>query len=68
MSQPPIEEESPVILGWADAPVSGDRVDLHEGPIVAGDPEGARVEVTETGVRAYDSAGVETASIAGEGG
>lgn len=62
------EPDAPVILGWGDAPVSGDRVDLHEGPIVAGDPEGARVEVTEAGLRAYDSAGVETASIAGEGG
>ena len=62
------EPDAPVILGWGDAPVAGDRVDLHEGPIVAGDPEGARVEVTEAGLRAYDSAGVETASIAGEGG
>ena len=62
------EPDAPVILGWGDAPVSGDRVDLHEGPIVAGDPEGARVEVTETGLRAYDSTGTETASIAGEGG
>ena len=63
-----IDPDNPPIPGWKDAPVSGGRVDLHEGPIVAGDPVGARVEVTETGLRAYDSTGTETASIAGEGG
>ena len=71
MSEPPIipdDDPGPVVSGWNDSPVAGDRVDLHEGPIIAGDPEGARVEVTETGLRAYDSAGIETASIAGEGG
>lgn len=57
-----------IVQGWADAPVSGDRIDLHQGPIIAGDPEGARVEVTEAGLRAYDSTGTETASLAGEGG
>ena len=71
MSEPPIipdADPGPEVSGWNDSPVAGDRVDLHMGPIIAGDPEGARVEVTETGLRAYDSAGVETASIAGEGG
>ena len=71
MSEPPIipdVDPGPEVSGWNDSPVAGDRVDLHMGPIIAGDPEGARVEVTETGLRAYDSAGVETASIAGEGG
>ena len=63
-----LDPDNPPVYGWRDAPVSGERVDLHEGPIVAGDPEGARVEVTETGLRAYDSTGTETASIAGEGG
>ena len=71
MSEPPIipdADPGPEVSGWNDSPVAGDRVDLHMGPIVAGDPEGARVEVTETGLRAYDSTGTETASIAGEGG
>ena len=63
-----LDPDNPPVYGWRDAPVSGERVDLHEGPIVAGDPVGARVEVTETGLRAYDSTGTETASIAGEGG
>lgn len=59
MSEPPIE--TPVLLGWAHAPVSGDRVDVHLGPLVAGDPLGARVEVTATGLHAYDGTGaVET--------
>lgn len=63
-----VDPDNPPVYGWRDAPVSGGRVDLHEGPIIAGDPAGARVEVTETGLRAYDSTGTETASIAGEGG
>ena len=56
------------VHGWSDAPVAGDRVDVHMGPIIAGDPGGARVEVTGDGLRAYDSTGVETAHIQGEGG
>lgn len=63
-----VDPDNPPVYGWREAPVSGGRVDLHEGPIIAGDPAGARVEVTETGLRAYDSTGTETASIAGEGG
>lgn len=71
MSEPPIipdDDPGPVVSGWNDSPVAGDRVDLHMGPIIAGDPEGARVEVTETGLRAFDATGTETASIAGEEG
>ena len=71
MSEPPIipdADPGPEVSGWNDSPVAGDRVDLHMGPIIAGDPEGARVEVTETGLRAFDATGTETASIAGEGG
>lgn len=71
MSEPPIipdVDPGPEVSGWNDSPVAGDRVDLHMGPIIAGNPEGARVEVTETGLRAFDATGTETASIAGEGG
>ena len=71
MSEPPIipdADPGPEVSGWNDSPVAGGRVDLHMGPIIAGDPEGARVEVTETGLRAFDATGTETASIAGEGG
>ena len=64
----PDADPGPEVSGWNDSPVAGDRVDLHMGPIIAGDPEGARVEVTETGLRAFDATGTETASIAGEGG
>lgn len=62
------DDEEDVVLGWNDSPVAGDRVDVHMGPIIAGDPVGARVEVTGDGVHAYDATGTETASIAGEGG
>lgn len=48
MSQPPIEEDPPVIPGWADAPVSGSRVDVSTEPIVVGDPEGDRIEIAQT--------------------
>lgn len=64
----PDEDPGPVIEGWNDAEVSGDRVNVRMGPIVAGDPGGARVEVTGDGLHAYDSTGVETAHIQGEGG
>ena len=56
------------VHGWSGAPVAGDRVDVHMGPIIAGDPDGARVEVTGDGLHAYDATGVETAHIQGEGG
>lgn len=36
--------------------------------VVAGDPEGARVELTEVGLVAYDAMDRETARIAGDGG
>lgn len=69
----PIEGEitepgSPVIPGWNDAPVRGGRVDVAASSVVAGDPDGARVEVAADGLHAYDSTGTETAAIRGEGG
>lgn len=71
MSEPPItpdEDPGPEVSGWDDSPVAGDRVDVHMGPIVAGDPAGARVEVTGDGIHAYDATGQETARIQGESG
>lgn len=41
---------------------------MASGGIVAGTPDGARVELTDQGLVSYDSTGAETASIAGEGG
>lgn len=41
---------------------------MAAGGIVAGTPGGARVELTDQGLTAYDGAGAETAHIAGEGG
>lgn len=41
---------------------------MASGGIVAGTPGGARVELAEDGLVAYDAAGTQTAHIAGEGG
>ena len=41
---------------------------MASGGIIAGVEGGARVELNDTGLRAFDTAGVETARIQGEGG
>lgn len=41
---------------------------MASGGIIAGTPGGARVELTNEGLAAFDTDGTETASIAGEGG
>ena len=41
---------------------------MASGGIIAGDPDGARVELTDQGLVSYDATGTETASISGEGG
>lgn len=41
---------------------------MASGGIVAGTPDGARVELTDEGLVAYDATGTETAQIQGEGG
>ena len=48
--------------------LTGGRINVQSGPIVAGDPDGARVELTGDGFHAYDASGTETARIQGEGG
>lgn len=66
----PVEpgEEQPVVDGWIDAPISGDRVNVFDAPIVAGDPDGARIEIRSTGFHAFNGVGTETAHIDGQEG
>lgn len=45
--------------------LTGGRINVQDGPIVAGDPAGARVELTGDGLHAYDATGAETARIQG---
>lgn len=48
--------------------LTGGRINVADGPIIAGNPDGARVEMTSDGLHAYDATGTETAAIQGEGG
>ena len=48
--------------------LTGGRINVQDGPIVAGDPAGARVEITGDGLHAYDATGTETARIQGDEG
>ena len=69
MSEPPIEpdedEALPTIDGWAEAEISGDRINVFDSPIIAGDPAGARIEIRSTGFHAFNGTGIETAHIDG---
>lgn len=71
MPPPPIADPPPPAAEdrwWVGEDVAGDRVNVSTEPVVAGDPAGARVELTSDGLHAYDSTGVETARIIGEEG
>ena len=48
--------------------LTGGRINVQDGPIIAGDPAGARVEITGDGLHAYDATGTETARIQGDEG
>lgn len=68
MSEPPIVPDvdpGPVVTGWNDSPVTGDRIDVNENSFIAGDPAGARIEIRSTGFHAFNGTGIETAHIDG---
>ena len=68
MSEPPIVPDAdpgPVVTGWNDSPVTGDRIDVNENSFIAGDPAGARIEIRSTGFHAFNGVGTETAHIDG---
>ena len=68
MSEPPIAPDvdpGPVVTGWNDSPVTGDRIDVNENSFIAGDPAGARIEIRSTGFHAFNGTGTETAHIDG---
>ena len=63
---PPVDfPDGDEVVGWLDAEVSGDRVNVFDAPIVAGDPLGARIEIRSTGFHAFNGTGTETAHIDG---
>lgn len=60
-----IPADEPIVLGWNDSPVTGDRIDVNENSFIAGDLAGARIEIRSTGLHAFNGTGTETAHIDG---
>lgn len=66
-TQPELPEDpaEDSVDGWTVAEVAGDRINVFDAPIIAGDPAGARIEIRSTGFHAFNGAGRETAHING---